>query len=167
MSLHPRTGRPEQRYTLNLGLEFRRCDAGEPPASDFIAAILAEYDAIAGRRLRGGPSATPEDFSPPGGAYLVGFVDGVPACGGGLKALGNGAAELKRMYVAPRFRRRGLGRALLLALEGRARDLGYRVTRLDSRSRAAAWSLYVSAGYREIRDYNQNPFADVWGEKQL
>jgi hypothetical protein len=47
--------------------------------------------------LRGGPSATPEDFSPPGGAYVVGFVDDTAACGGGIKALGDGIAELKRL----------------------------------------------------------------------
>jgi GNAT superfamily N-acetyltransferase len=145
--------------------EFRRCDAARPPASELIAAVLAEYDAGAGRALRGGPSATPEDFSPPGGAYVVGFVDGVPACGGGIKALGDGTAELKRMYVAPLFRGRGLARTLLQALEDTARALGHRAVRLDSQS--ATWPMYRAAGYREIADYNDNPHADVWGEKPL
>jgi GNAT superfamily N-acetyltransferase len=95
----------------------------------------------------------------------VGFVDGVPACGGGIKALGDGNAELKRMYVAPPFRGRGLARALLRALESTARDLGYRAVRLDSQS--ATWPIYRAAGFREIADYNDNPHADFWGEKQL
>jgi GNAT superfamily N-acetyltransferase len=145
--------------------EFRRCDAARPPASELIAALLAEYDAVAGRALRGGPSAAPSDFSPPGGAYVVGFVDGAPACGGGVKSLGDGNAELKRMYVAPEFRGRGLARALLRALENSARELGYRAVRLDSQ--AATWPMYLAAGYREVGDYNGNPHADFWGEKQL
>jgi GNAT superfamily N-acetyltransferase len=148
-----------------MSLEFRRCDAARPPASELIDAVLDEYDAMAGRALSGGPSATPADFSPPGGAYVVGFVDGVPACGGGIKAMGEGAAELKRMYVAPRFRGRGLARALLQELENAARELGHQVIRLDSTS--ATWPMYRAAGYREIADYNDNPHADLWGEKPL
>jgi GNAT superfamily N-acetyltransferase len=95
----------------------------------------------------------------------VGFVDGVSACGGGIKSLGDGNAELKRMYVAPQFRGRGLGRALLLALENAARELGHRAVRLDSQS--STWPMYLAAGYREVADYNDNPHADFWGEKQL
>lgn len=87
-------------------LRFELCDPARPPASDLIEAVLDEYDAVMGRRLRGGPSATPEDLSPPRGAYVVGFVADEPACGGGIKDLGDGIAELKRLYVAPEFRGR-------------------------------------------------------------
>jgi GNAT superfamily N-acetyltransferase len=146
-------------------VEFTVCDAARPPASKLIAALLAEYDETAGRALRGGPSATPEDFSPPGGAYVVGLIDDTAACGGGIKALGDGIAELKRMYVIPAFRGRGLARALLGALEETARTHGHRAVRLDSQ--AATWPMYQAAGYREIADYNSNPHADFWGEKPL
>jgi GNAT superfamily N-acetyltransferase len=148
-----------------VALEFRRCDAGRPPASELIEAVLDEYDAVAGRALRGGPSATPSDFSPPGGAFVVGFLDGVPICSGGIKALGDDVGEIKRMYVVPEFRGRGFVRALIGALEDTARDLGHRVMRLDSTS--ATWPIYRAAGYREIADYNDNPHADIWGEKRL
>ena len=90
-----------------LPTEFRVCDSARPPASELVAAVLAEYDERAGQPLRGGPSATPDDFSPPGGAYVVGFVMGRPACGAGIKRFADGVAELKRMYVAPSFRGRG------------------------------------------------------------
>jgi GNAT superfamily N-acetyltransferase len=145
--------------------EFWRCDAARPPASDLIDAVLDEFDTMAGRSLSGGPSATPADFSPPGGAYLVGFVGGVPACGGGIKSLGDGAAEVKRMYVVPRLRRRGLARELLEALENTARDLGHRSLRLDCRREV--WPIYLAAGFREIPDYNGNPHAQIWAEKLL
>jgi GNAT superfamily N-acetyltransferase len=100
---------------------FEQSDPARPPASDLIEAVLAEYDAIAGRRLRGGPSATPADFSPPRGACLVGYLGGQPACGGGIKDLGDGVAELKRLYVAPAFRGRGLARDLLQGRGSRSR----------------------------------------------
>jgi len=149
-----------------MPVEFRRCDPAVPPASDLIAAILAEYDVVAGRRLTDGPSATADDFSPPGGAYLVGFAeDGQAACGGGVKALGDGTAEIKRFYVAPAFRGQGLARALLQALEEEARRLGHTTVRLDATT--PTWPMYVAAGYREVADYNDNPHATVWGEKNL
>ena len=149
-----------------MPVTFRRCDPAVPPASDLIAAVLAEYDVIAGRALSGGPSATPADFSPPRGAYLVGFDDsGEAACGGGIKGLSDGVAEIKRFYVVPAFRGRWLARALLEALETEARRLGHRTIRLDATT--PTWPMYLSAGYREVSDYNGNPHATVWGEKDL
>lgn len=144
---------------------FEQSDPARPPASELIEAVLAEFDHIAGRRLRGGPSATPAEFSPPGGAYLVGYLDGQPVCGGGIKALGDGVAELKRLYVAPPFRGQRLAGDLIRELEKLARDLGYRAMRLDSWRPSRG--LYIAAGYREIADYNHSPHADFWGEKQL
>jgi GNAT superfamily N-acetyltransferase len=120
---------------------------------------------MAGRALSGGLLTTPADFSSPGGAYLVGFAEEVPACGGGIRALDAGVAEIKRMYVVPRFRGSGLGRSLLSALEDAARELGHSAVRLDST--AGTWPLYLAAGYREIGDYNGNPHAERWGEKPL
>ncbi len=149
-----------------MPIAFRRCDPTAPPASELIAAILAEYDVVAGGHLTGGPSATDEDFSPPGGAYLVGFdEEGEAACGGGVKALGAGVAEIKRFYVVPAFRGRGLARELLGALEDEARRLGHHTVRLDTTT--PTWPMYLSAGYREVGDYNENPHATVWGEKDL
>lgn len=144
---------------------FQQCDPARPPASELIEAVLAEYDAVMGRRLRGGPSATPGELSPPGGAYLVGFVAGEAACGGGIKELGHGVAELKRLYVVPQFRGRGLATQLLERLESLCRELGYRAVRLDSWKPGK--SLYIAAGYHEIPDYNGNPHAAYWGEKRL
>jgi GNAT superfamily N-acetyltransferase len=148
-----------------VDVEFRRCVADQPPASDLLAAVLAEFDAQAGYRLEGGPLTTRDDFEPPDGAYLVGYVDGAAACGGGIRAIGDGVAEVKRMYVPPPFRRRGLARELLVALEDAARDLGHTTARLDCRN--AVWPLYRAAGYAEIDDYNDNPHAQVWAEKKL
>jgi GNAT superfamily N-acetyltransferase len=148
-----------------VDIVFEQCDPSLPPASELIEAVLAEFDATMGRRLRGGPSATPDELSPPAGAYVVGFAGDQPACGGGIKDLGDGVAELKRMYVVPQFRGRGVARQLLESLEALATDLGYQAIRLDSWSPSKGF--YVRAGYEEIPDYNDNPHAEFWCEKRL
>ena len=69
------------------------------------------------------------------------------------------------MYVAPEARGRGVGRALLAALEAQASSMGFARVRLDCQRHN--WPLYRAAGYVEIDDYNDNPFADHWAEKLL
>jgi GNAT superfamily N-acetyltransferase len=150
-------------------LRFERCPADAPPAADLIEAMVEELEAFYGRIDQPGmPSATPRDFTPPGGVCLVGWLDGAPVCVGAVKRLADGLGEIKRMYVAPAGRSRGVARALLAALEEAARELGYARIRLDTGPRQPhARSLYRSAGYREIPDYNANPAASFWGEKEL
>jgi GNAT superfamily N-acetyltransferase len=131
--------------------------------------MVAELAPVYGRiDVPDAPSGRPQDFAPPDGAFLVGAPHGEPVCGGGVKRLFPGCAEIKRMYVAPAARGRGLARALLSALEDEARRLGYVTVRLDTGPRQPhAHALYLSAGYRPIDDYNGNPFASFWGEKVL
>ncbi len=150
-------------------MDFRTADGGASPAVDLVTAMWEEIKATYPRiGDDDGPSATPEDFSPPGGAFVVGWDGERPVAGGGVKRLDDEAAEIKRMYVAPEARGGGAGRALLAALENAARGLGYRVVRLDTgRFQARALRMYLAAGYRPIADYNDNPYASFWGEKAL
>lgn len=114
------------------------------------------------------PKAGPAELGPPGGLFLVGYRDGLPVCGGGLKRLPDGACEIKRMYVVPAARRSGVARALLSALEDAARGLGYRIVRLDTGDRQPhAQAFYLSAGYRPVDNFNNNPAAAFHGEKRL
>jgi GNAT superfamily N-acetyltransferase len=114
------------------------------------------------------PKAGPAELSPPGGAFIVGSLDGRPVCCGGVKRLDARACEIKRMYVVPAARARGVGRVLLHELEDRARALGYAIARLDTGPRqAGARRLYESEGYVEVADFNANPVASFWGEKPL
>jgi GNAT superfamily N-acetyltransferase len=114
------------------------------------------------------PPLLPAELRPPAGAFYVGCEDDVAVAGGGLRRLGDGVAEIKRMYVRPNARGRGLAAALLRTLEEAARDLGYTRTRLDTGPKQVhAQRLYRSAGYVEIEPYNENPFACFWGEKRL
>jgi GNAT superfamily N-acetyltransferase len=151
-------------------MEFRAMDAATPPASDLIEAMIADLIPLYGR-IDGAdaPRATPEDFSPPDGVFLVGYSDsGEPLCGGGVKRLGEGLAEIKRMFVVPAARGQGLAGELLTALEDAARALGYARVRLDTGAKQPrAERLYRRAGYAEIPDYNGNPYASYFGEKTL
>jgi len=108
-------------------VRFEPIPADRPPAADLIAAMVVEMATLYGPiDVPGMPSATPADFAPPHGTFLVGFDDdGAPVCAGGVKRLDDDAAEIKRMYVVPAARGRGLARILLAALEGAALDLGY------------------------------------------
>ena len=151
-------------------MRFEAVPAHIPPASDLLAAMVAEMAPLYGRiDAPGMPSATPADFAPPRGAFLVGFDrHGAAVCGGGVKGLDGEAAEIKRMYVVPEARGRGLAKALLAALEDAARDLGYGIVRLDTGPRQPhAQRLYEAAGYRPIGNFNANPVASFWGEKRL
>lgn len=114
------------------------------------------------------PAAGAAELNPPRGLFLVGYEDGVAVCCGGIKDLGPGVCEIKRMYVAPDARGRGVARQLLGALEERARTMGYELARLDTGERQPdAQHLYESAGYAAIANFNANPVATFFGEKPL
>jgi GNAT superfamily N-acetyltransferase len=131
----------------------------------FAAEIAALYP---GWTPVSGPSAAPTDFAPPGGCFVVAYVDSDPAGCAGMKRLGEGAAEIKRVYVAPAARRRGIARALLTRLEQVAVARGLATLRLDTGDRQpAALGLFIELGYRQIGDYNGNPYATHWLEKRL
>ena len=148
---------------------FRPADAGTPPASTLIEAMIVELAAFYGR-IDGddAPSAAPEHFQAPAGAFLVGWVGDDPVAVGGVKRLDASTGEIKRMYVVPEWRGRGVAGALLAALEAAALDLGYTRARLDTGARQPlAQGLYERRGYAAIPDYNGNPHASFWGEKRL
>jgi len=139
-------------------------------AARLVDAMVTEMDQLyaqgPGRGV--GSGASPSDFSPPTGAFLVIYADGKPVAGGGLRRDEDGVAEIKRMYVVPEARRQGLGRRLLEALEDKARELGYARIRLDTGNRQPhAQAMYERAGYHPIENYNGNSMASFWGEKIL
>ena len=72
------------------------------------------------------------------------------------------------MYVVPDARSRGVGRALLDALEDAGRRLGYHTVRLDAgEEQKHSRVLFAKTGYREIPPYNANHIAVYFGEKDL
>ncbi len=105
----------------------------------------------------GGPDETPIDpaeFAGSRGCFLVGYLGDVPVGCGGVRLLADGAAEIKRMYVAPTVRGRGIARALLAALEEAARAAGAEQVQLETGSlQPEAMALYASSGYEPIPPY--------------
>jgi ribosomal protein S18 acetylase RimI-like enzyme len=100
----------------------------------------------------------PGDYVPPGGAILLAW-DGDAAAGCvALRPLEPGTCEMKRLWVRPAFRGRGLGRALAEAVVVEGRRLGYARMRLDTLpTMGEARSLYPRLGFREIDAYRFNP----------
>lgn len=119
-----------------------------PDAVALIAEVQQEYVVRYGEK-----DLTPVDpaqFAPPMGLFLVAYLDGVPAACGGWRARPSDV-ELKRMYVSPAFRGRGLARAVLAELERTALDAGYRMVVLETGQRQPeAIALYTSAGYTPV-----------------
>lgn len=88
------------------------------------------------------------------GRMLLATVDGVPAAATVFRAWGDGDAELRRLYVRPAYRRRGLARALVRAAVAEAAAMGYgRVVLMTSGEFEGAADLYDSEGFEPIEPY--------------
>jgi ribosomal protein S18 acetylase RimI-like enzyme len=140
-------------------LELRHVRNDSPDAVALTEQVQQFYVAI-----YGGPDGTPftaEEFAPPNGGFLVGYIGGCPVAMGGWRfapydapAGADRAAEIKRMYVAGEVRGRGFARALLTALEDDARAAGADWMVLETgRPQVAAVALYRSSGYVDIEPY--------------
>lgn len=101
----------------------------------------------------------PGKYAPPQGRLFLARVDGNVAGCIALRPLEPGVCEMKRLWVRPLYRGRGVGRALCDRLIDDARQLGYRVMRLDTIgvTMQKAVSLYHALGFREIPAYYDNP----------
>lgn len=122
-----------------------------PAAAGLIEALQQEYEVRYGGRDR--TPVDPEEFAPPDGVFLVGALDGLPVAAGGFRRNGPDA-EIKRMYVAPAARGRGLSRRLLAGLEEHAAAAGYARMILETGDRQPeAIALYESAGYLRIPNF--------------
>jgi GNAT superfamily N-acetyltransferase len=151
------------------GVEIRPERADGPGGRALLVAYIADATTRIGEwdETRT-PPAGADAMAPPGGAFLIAYLDGRPVGCAGLVRLDERTGEVKRMYVAPAARRRGLARRLLTGLEDSAHAAGYSRVRLDtSAGQPEARSLYEASGYRRIDPYNDNEYAAHWFEKGL
>jgi GNAT superfamily N-acetyltransferase len=144
-------------------LEIVRVGYGHPDAVLLIAEVQAEYVV-----RYGGPDHTPLDpsmFDPPLGSFYVGYLD----LADGRRPVATGAwrfhddieafgtrhvAEIKRMYVAPAVRARGIARAVLAHLERTAAEAGAEAMVLETgTAQPEAIALYESSGYTPIPSF--------------
>jgi GNAT superfamily N-acetyltransferase len=154
-----------------------RVDYGHPDAMLLIAEVQAEYVV-----RYGGPDRTPLDplmFQPPSGSFYVGYLE----LAGATRPVASGAwrahddveafgarltAEIKRMYVAPAVRGRGLARLMLAHLERTAAEAGAEAMVLETgTAQPEAMALYESSGYTRIPSfgfYKDEPLNRCYGK---
>ncbi|MBD3180636.1 MAG: GNAT family N-acetyltransferase [Candidatus Latescibacteria bacterium] len=104
----------------------------------------------------------PGEYSLPDGALLI-ALEGEKAAGCvALRKFEGQVCEMKRLFVRPEARGKGLGRELADRIIDIARHLGYTLMRLDTLDRlTGAMKLYESLGFRRIAPYYENPLPDV------
>jgi GNAT superfamily N-acetyltransferase len=103
----------------------------------------------------------PGDYAPPDGRLLLAEFEGQVAGCVALHKLEEGICEMKRLYLRPQFRGKGLGRALANRIIAEARGIGFQRMRLDTVEPVMkdAVAMYRRIGFREISPYCANPMA--------
>lgn len=96
----------------------------------------------------------PKDVTIPRSVFLIGRLGGWAVACGAVRLLEGDVGEVKRMYVEPAARGRGLAKRLLAALEDVARNMGYVALRLETADRQPeAIRLYEPAEYHRIEPF--------------
>jgi GNAT superfamily N-acetyltransferase len=131
---------------------FRASPYDDPVSQMLIQRVQQEYV-----QRYGGPDEAvvdPTEFLPPHGLFLVAEVDGVPAGCGAWRTIDADVAEIKRVYVEPGFRRRGLAAEIVAELERSAAAAAHREVVLNTGDRQPeALALYAELGYRPVAGY--------------
>ena len=112
----------------------------------------------------------PGDYTPPDGRLLLAQYEAQLAGCVALHKWETGICEMKRLYLRPSFRGKGLGRALAKTIIAEARNVGYQCMRLDTIEPIMkdAVEMYRKLGFREIAPYRPNPIAGaMYMELQL
>ena len=124
----------------------------DPLAQQLVELVQQEYILRYGGR--DAAAVDPAEFLPPVGVFLVAEVDGVPAGCGAWRTLPSAEAEIKRVYVEPAFRRRGLAQLIVAALEESALRAGHGSVVLNTgQEQPEALALYAQLGYSPVPGY--------------
>jgi GNAT superfamily N-acetyltransferase len=125
--------------------------------------LLREYAASLGfdlhfQEFKKEVAEFPGEYSSPDGRFLLAQEDEKTAGCVALRRISESVCEMKRLYVRPDFRKKGVGRKLTEAIIDEARRMGYGHMRLDTVPfMKAAIALYLSLGFKEIESYRFNP----------
>jgi len=137
-------------------IAIERAELTDDVSRDLIESLNAELSALYPEPGATHFELTAQEVSDGRGTFLVIYRDGTPVGCGALRFLDADTAELKRMYVSPAARGRGLGRRLVAALEAEARTMGVRRLVLETGVRqAAALALYRATGFHAVPLYGE------------
>ena len=101
-------------------------------------------------------------YMPPEGALLLAKQDGIPSGCVGLRKIDRRRCEMKRLYVRPEFRGKGIGKALCSQIILKGKYLGYKEMLLDTLSTmVGAQALYRTLGFIETVPYYHNPLPEA------
>ncbi len=131
-----------------------------PSAAETLRLVQQLWDELVGIYPElNAPSAPPPEVARERAGFVIAWIDGeAVGCGAfsPLSAEESEVAEIRRMYVEPRSRRRGVSRSILAELEREARECGYAIVRLETGIRQPnAIRLYENSGYRRIEPYGR------------
>ena len=143
---------PEHLLRDRTAATLRPVPYDHPVAQHLVEQVQEEYVQRYGGRDAAAVEAA--EFLPPRGIFLVAEVDGEPAGCGAWRMLSPVVAEIKRVYVVPGFRRRGLAQVIVAALEEGAERAGHGSVVLNTgQEQPEALALYADLGYRPIDGY--------------
>jgi len=103
-------------------------------------------------------ASLPGKYAAPKGRLILAIEENHPVGCAALRPIDEQICELKRMYVLPQYRGQGVGKVLAQTLIKEARQIGYRLIRLDTGNfLTAAIKLYKTLGFKQIDPYNEVP----------
>ena len=144
-------------------MTLRITEARWPDDRAVVEALFREYvgslgEDISFQNVDDELAGLPGKYARPGGVVLIAREGEAVAGGVAYRMLEPGVCEMKRLYVRPAFRGRGLARDLANELIENARERGYRTMLLDTlASMQAARALYRDLGFAPVEPYYDNP----------
>jgi ribosomal protein S18 acetylase RimI-like enzyme len=148
-------------------MTFRIFEARWPDDRSTVESLFREYvgslsEDISFQNVDDELSGLPGKYARPGGAVLVARAGEAAAGAIAYRMFEPGVCEMKRLYVRPSYRGRGLARDLANELIADARERGYRTMLLDTlASMQAARALYRDLGFVPVEPYYDNPLPGV------
>jgi putative acetyltransferase len=151
-------------------------EARWPADASAVAALLREYESYAAglgydlcfQGFAAELAGLPGQYAPPHGLMLLAWSGEEAAGCAAYRPLAEGICEMKRLYVRPPWRGRGLGERLCRELIDEARACGYRAMRLDTgEAMRSARKLYAALGFTPIPSYYETPYETLCFELSL
>ena len=152
-------------------LTIARAELTADASRVLIGALNAELSAMYPEPGANHFGLKPAQVSGQSGVFLIVSHNGTPVGCGAVRLIDADTGELKRMYMSPAMRGKGLGRRLVAALEAEARALGAKRLVLETGIRqTAALALYRATGFQPIPLYGEylaSPGTSVCFGKEL